>query len=410
MDPVGWVSTHPRFCISGVLALQSPVWLNTSAHFQRLSSRYPPMQERFKGKRMLIKQADDQSSNLQHLEQLAAGSGAEAKRALQELRIRKAGLKGEAESAYLIDFEYAKSPNWAVIHDLRLEHDGRVAQIDHLLINRWMDIYVLESKHFHAGCKITEEGEFLRWNDYSRKFEGMASPLEQNDRHITVLRDVIEQIELPMRLGVRITPSFFPLILVAPTARIDRPRRFDSSRVIKADQLRKKIGKDIDEENALVGLLKTAAKIVSRETVEFVARQLVARHVPLVRHMRPKPPEAAPATHARSTPPSKRVGPVSAAPKPANTPKPLPTHGSPTGKVESPAPRCKQCSKGQGDILYGKFGYYFKCKDCGGNTAIRFTCQPGHNPRLRKDRNAFYRDCAECNTSLLFHRNGTDAG
>ena len=136
---------------------------------------------------MLIKQADDQSQLFEQLERLAGtGNSAEAKRATDELRRRRSGLKGESESAYLIDFDYAKSANWAVIHDLRIEHEGRVAQIDHLLLNRWMEVYVLESKHFHAGVKITEDGEFMRWNDFRKTYEGMASPLEQNERHIAV--------------------------------------------------------------------------------------------------------------------------------------------------------------------------------------------------------------------------------
>src|SRR3546814_3580528 len=79
----------------------------------------------------------DQGVELQALEQRAAGNGPDAARAAKELRNRRAGLKGERDSAYLIDFDYASSPNWAVIHDLRLEHGGRTAQIDHLLINRW---------------------------------------------------------------------------------------------------------------------------------------------------------------------------------------------------------------------------------------------------------------------------------
>jgi hypothetical protein len=106
-------------------------------------------------------------------------------------------IKGEAESAYLINFYYEASPNWAVIHDLRLERNGRTAQIDHLLINRWLECYVLESKHFHAGIKITEEGEFMRWNDYKHTYEGMPSPLLQNERHITVLRDVVNTLTAP---------------------------------------------------------------------------------------------------------------------------------------------------------------------------------------------------------------------
>src|SRR5699024_2639162 len=126
-------------------------------------SRYPPTHGG--GWIMLIKQADDQTVQLETLERLAKGKGPKARQAAEELRRRKAGVKGERESAYLIGFEYEHSPNWAVIHDLRLEHDGRVAQIDHVLINRWMDVYVLETKHVHAGIKITEEGEFLRWNE-----------------------------------------------------------------------------------------------------------------------------------------------------------------------------------------------------------------------------------------------------
>lgn len=353
---------------------------------------------------MLIKRSDDHAASLQALERMAQGAGTGARRAAEELRIRKAGLKGEAESAYLIDFEFARSPNWAVLHDLRLEHGGRVAQIDHLLINRWMDMYVLETKHFHAGVKITEDGEFLRWNAYRKTYEGMASPLEQNDRHIAVLRDVVSSIELPQRLGLRIPPSFFSLVLVAPAARIDRPRRFDTSRVIKADQLKKRIWKDIDGENGLVALLK-ATKIVAPETVEFVARQLAARHVPLA---------------SRQTP---AASVASVAPAPPAPPAPLPNTTGRKSRVEptlaaTPAassargdgPACKRCGHRLGAILHGRYGYYFKCAGCAANTAMRFTCKPNHQPRLRKDGPAFYRECAECGTSVLFHRNDAGAG
>jgi hypothetical protein len=341
------------------------------------------------------------------LERLATGTGPEAKRASEDLRRRKAGLKGEAESAYLINFEFGKSRNWAVIHDLRLEHDGRVAQIDHLLINRWMDIYVLESKHFHAGFKITDDGEFLQWSDYKRTYTGMASPLEQNERHITVLRDVVAQIELPTRLGIRIAPNFVPLILVAPTARIDRPRKFDSSRVIKADQLKKQIWKDIDDENPILGLLKTAAKIVSRDTVEFVARQLAMKHKPLTKHHGITIPistfETQP-VQAKATLPKARIEPTfdpAAAQLPARA-----TIDASSGRASMASPpSCKACHSETGSILHGKFGYYFKCSSCGANTAMRFTCQPGHNLRVRKDGNNFYRECAECGTSEKFHQN-----
>ena len=46
----------------------------------------------------------------------------------------------------------------SVIHDLRIECEGRVAQIDHLLIGRFLDIWVCETKNFSEGIAINEQG------------------------------------------------------------------------------------------------------------------------------------------------------------------------------------------------------------------------------------------------------------
>ncbi len=348
---------------------------------------------------MLIKDADDQTAQLEALERIATGTGPSARQAADELRRRKAGIKGERDSAYLINFDYAQSPNWAVIHDLRLEHGGRVAQIDHLLINRWMDVYVLETKQFHAGLKITESGEFLRWSNFRRTFEGMASPLEQNERHIQVLKGVMADIKLPTRLGVRIPPAFQSFVLVGPNARIDRPRKFDTSRVVKADQLKKAIWRDFDNENPLVGMMRMAAKIVSGETVEFVARQLAALHRP---GSGARIAEAGPTPSAVAVQPE-RVGQRAPRIEPTLSAMPAPTSAAPSG------PACKKCGDASGQIHYGRYGYYFQCGGCGTNTAIRFSCRPGHSPRLRKQKECFYRECDACGSSELFHTNDSGA-
>ena len=350
---------------------------------------------------MLVKKADDQETFLAALEQAASLPGPEGKRAAVELRNRRAGLRAEKDASYLIDFDFADAPNWAVIHDLRLEHAGRVAQIDHLLINRWLQVYVLETKHFHAGVKITEDGEFMRWNDFAKRYEGMASPLAQNERHIQVLGDVFDLLDLPKRAGFRIQPEFMPLVLVAPSARIDRPKRFDTSRVIKADTLRAKIWKDIDAEGTLFGMLKTAAKIVSAETVMDIARALAAKHRPLVKSEITAVVPAVPTSDSS----------VPAPPKPARVPSCKPSAaGEPSPNEREPlddGPACKSCGRKDGDILYGKYGYYFKCAGCAANTAIRFTCKPGHEARLRKAGAQYFRECTACgSTSLYFTSKG----
>jgi hypothetical protein len=339
---------------------------------------------------MLIKEPDDHSAELAELERLGqSGDAQEAKRANEELRNRRAGLKGEQESTYHINFHFAPSKAWAVIHDLRLEHGGRVAQIDHLVMNRAMEIYVLESKHFHAGLKITDQGEFMRWNDFKRTFEGMASPLEQNERHIAVLKDVLKTLDLPTRVGLRIMPSVQSFVLVSPNSRIDRPKHFDTSQVIKADVIKKTILDKINDATTAAALV-SMAKFVSSETVMDVAEQLARQHRPVAR----KPSYS----NAKSTPNSAQTTPDAA---PASTTLP-PTDTTAANEAD---PSCKKCHGTQGSILYGKYGYYFQCATCQENTSIRFTCQPGHKPKLRKARDQFYRECPECGTSTLYFTN-----
>ena len=350
---------------------------------------------------MLIKNTDDHTEELAQLERLAkSGVGQGSKYAAKDLAIRKAGIKGEAESAYLIDFHYAASVNWAVIHDLRLELNGRTAQIDHLLINRWMECYVLESKHFNSGIKITEDGEFMRWNDYKHTYEGMPSPLLQNERHITVLHDLMNTLELPRRLGLRIAFEFHSFVLVSSAARIDRPKKFDTRRVIKGDQIKESISRDLDK----IGLLKTAAKVVSSDTVNDVAQQLAKLHKP-VRWTMPAPSDAAYDVAPEKPAPvrASRIAEPSASTVVKSTNAPAPPAAKSTPSIGGP--QCKECKSHQGSIEYGKYGYYFKCSQCQANTKIRFTCLPQHNPRLRKAGKQFYRDCAECRSSELYSTN-----
>ncbi len=63
---------------------------------------------------------------------------------MEESRILRAGIQGEQESTYLLDYHFKASRNTAIIHDLRLAVNGRVAQIDHPLLHRTLTIFVLE--------------------------------------------------------------------------------------------------------------------------------------------------------------------------------------------------------------------------------------------------------------------------
>ena len=99
---------------------------------------------------MILKNKDNNQNSIDYLSDLMERDIPEDKKRLieRELKNLYSGNKGEESSAYYLDFDFKNRKNWVVIHDLRLEHDGDVAQIDHLMIGRMMDVYVIESKNF----------------------------------------------------------------------------------------------------------------------------------------------------------------------------------------------------------------------------------------------------------------------
>lgn len=349
--------------------------------------------------RMILKTADDKSTAIAQLELLLKTGRVPDRQVRQvekEVRLIKAGIKGEAEAAYLIDFYLKDTKRTAVIHDLRLElADGRVAQIDHLLIHHTYRFYVLETKHFNHGLKITDEGEFLRWNDWKNTYEGFPSPIEQNQRHALVLEKKLEELDLP-KAEIR------SLILVAPQARVIRSKTFDSSMVVKADQFLTALEKDLEKAgpiSVLGGFVK--AKFIG--SVKEIGKKLVRRHRPIKINYIAKFGLA----HVKRPEPVEEVAvlpePVEAELATAVQPTPVAT------SVEVPAEFefiCRHCGSTTLAIEYGRYGYYFKCKDCGGNTPIKLGCgQEGHKERLRKAGEEFFRECEGCGSSRLFFKN-----
>lgn len=339
---------------------------------------------------MIIKNADDKTSQIQQLEVLLNVANADQKNKItQELRNLRAGIKAEQEAAYLIDFDLGKSQNTLVIHDLRLEIGGRIAQIDHLLINRTLNIFVLETKHFHAGLKITEDGEFMSWNDFKKCYEGMPSPFAQNERHIAVLNDALARIDMPSKVGLRLSPVCHSYVLVSSKARIDRPKRFDTSRIIKSDMLAVTLDKFFDKAGVLE-VVGSLARCLSTETLEKVGQTLLRMHRPASFDYAAKfgiqqGQQSSPPVVAKSELAPQVV---------ASSGKPADQH------------TCRDCKSTKLSVQYGKYGYYFKCGDCDSNTPIKISCgKNGHKERIRKDGLKFFRECSDCGSSDLFFVN-----
>jgi hypothetical protein len=230
---------------------------------------------------MQIKAADSRQPDILALERLLDRPdvpGATRQRMEAEIRQILAGQRGEQAAAYQIELYFGRSEHWATIHDLRIVVDGLAAQIDHVLINRLAEVWVCESKSFAEGVSINEHGEWLRW--WHGKSEGIPSPIEQNHRHIHLLKRVFDDglAPRPRRFGLApMTPRLKSLVLVSDAAKISRPRkRIDVlDEVIKAEQLKTRL---FDAFDALPDW--DLIRLIGKDGLEKFARGLAALHQP----------------------------------------------------------------------------------------------------------------------------------
>jgi hypothetical protein len=229
---------------------------------------------------VLLKSADDKSKRLALLEDLQKSAllDARQKKWLREelFRLRK-GMQGEKDSAYYLDQYFKGGENHAVLHDLRFEVDGDVAQIDHLIINRGIGIYLFETKNYSGNLLINDHGEFTAEYDSDRF--GIPSPIEQSRRHERILSRLLNALEIKHRTGAAL--ACFHVVMLHPKAIIHRPpaNAFDTSNVIKADQFPTWHSQFVDKVG-ISDVLKFALNLRGQDTLREWGEKLVRQHRP----------------------------------------------------------------------------------------------------------------------------------
>ena len=230
---------------------------------------------------MLLKPSDDKSKRLRVLEELQQSpllDAAQRDWLQKELdRLRK-GIQGEKAAAHYLDNFLASSKNSVLMHDLRFEVDGEVAQIDHMLLTRGAGIMLFETKNFSGNLRINEHGEFSV--NYGTREYGIPSPLEQSRRHANVLSKLLGRLEIVPRLGSQM--EFHHIVLVDPKATIARPpaKAFDTSMVIKADSFPEWHKRFVDVEFGVLDVVKGLANVRSADTLREWGEKLLREHRP----------------------------------------------------------------------------------------------------------------------------------
>ena len=293
---------------------------------------------------MLLKSADDKSTRLHLLESLQHSPTIDAfqKKWLHDELMRfKKGIQGEKESAHYIDNYFKDSENHVILHDLRFIIDDEVTQIDHLIINKILGIYLLETKNYACNLIINDRGEFTA--EYETGRFGIPSPIEQSLRHERGLCKLLERLDIVGRTQKEL--NFYHIVMLHPKAIIERPsdKVFDTRNVIKSDQF-PSWHKNFVDKIGVGSLFKSALNMRSIDTIKEWGEKLKRQHRPddllkLPDFMQPqqaaKPAAPAPAFVA-PTPSRPTLPPVQAkAPAPA---------ASPAATAPAKEPVCAHCA------------------------------------------------------------------
>jgi hypothetical protein len=305
-------------------------------------------------------------------------------------KFAEAGAKAEEQMAFYLRRAFADAEDVLVLNDLRFEVEDQVAcdavQIDHLVIHR-RGMVIVESKSVVSEIGVNTHGEWVRiWNG---RRQGMPSPILQARRQADYLRKILSAYADDLRgkmLGVvqkRFGACPFDVI-VAVSDRGTISREVDLPEVCKADQVTDKIKEIIRKHKigSVVGLnLVSDVGVESFDGDEMtrICRFLLEHHYPL----------------RKAPPPSAEPPPVPQAAPEVLTP--------PAPRGDTALDRCAACGS-QCTILWGRYGYYWKCGTCSANRPIKEYCPTcKQKMKLHKDKSRFFLRCDPCQTEAPYH-------
>ncbi|WP_298846208.1 nuclease-related domain-containing protein [uncultured Salinicola sp.] len=151
-----------------------------------------------------------------------------------EMKKIRAGLRGEQQVAFFLNQAYGKDKDVLVLHDIRLELEGGsdadplVAQIDHVVITRRREIYLLETKGMLGGIERDENGDWFQLYGGGLYRKKLPCPIAQGMRHCRVVKEMLNGS------AARYT---YPVMVVMDTAAVKAKKgRDEDFQIVSADR------------------------------------------------------------------------------------------------------------------------------------------------------------------------------
>ena len=305
-------------------------------------------------------------------------------------KLMKAGRVAEEQMVFYLRRSFSSDRHIHVFNGIRLEKDDDAAQIDHLILHKY-GIIIIESKSVTTQIKVNEHGEWMR--QFNGSLKGMPSPILQAKRQAEFLTNYLEahaEVLLSKFLGIQSHFIRMPidiLVAISDSGIINRSNKLTLDEVCKADQASSKIKGIFEKRRQLNSVfnfnLNNAGYELREDELSKISDFLLKHHKPIMLNA------SAPSSPSNQPPISK--------------PKPV-LKTSPPKLAQQPA--CRHCQSNRLAVVYGKYGYYFKCLQCQGNTPINTICNDcGGKQKIRKSNTQFYTECESCQTSELFYTN-----
>ena len=246
---------------------------------------------------MLIKDCDSREYDLLVLEVLAqdaALAAPERHKVLEAMRAIRARQARRRALASQLDALLGTRDDWVVLHDVRLAQAEGVIEIDHLLINSLMQVWVLDASCFDLTLSITPFGELLAHDgrvaqegEVPADEDGVMAhavtpcPLQTLPERSRAIMQWLERSSLlPVRLGMTLQPQLRYRIVVADAAQVSRPPEdiFDSRALLSFARLKRQC-LQVSSKTAYVTRLRSFTHRLDQRRLRQLGRAIATRHV-----------------------------------------------------------------------------------------------------------------------------------
>ena len=322
-------------------------------------------------------------------------------------KFAKAGKEAEEQMSFYLRRAFADNQNIYVFNDLRLEYEDDAAQIDHLIFHQY-GVIIIESKSVTSRVEINEHQEWIRW--FKDDAQGMPSPILQARRQGDFLKNYLNrhaEVLIGKILGIQTNfeaMSIDVLVAISDSGIILRPKTMSLQEVCKADQICDRVQSLLDKKQKVGSFFSfnIPRHPFNKDEINKIFEFLLKGHKssPYKTYA-----QAISKPNLITSPPEKKAV-IQAKAESPSIPKPI--ISLPNKPIAQSVNKysCRQCNKTNLSVASGKYGYYFKCLDCDGNTPINVSCQTCNSKeKIRKSGELFYAECATCTFSSLFYTN-----